>query len=150
MTFEVLQDLGRTIDYLETRTDIDNSRLAFYVLSTGPLILPAVTVEPRLKTAILLSAGIAGNRAKSPPPEIDPVNFAPRLRMPLLLLGGRYDFVLPVETAQKPLFDLFGTPAADKKHFIFEAGHVPPRNVMIRETLDWLDHYLGPVNNVGR
>jgi dipeptidyl aminopeptidase/acylaminoacyl peptidase len=29
---------------------------------------------------------------------------------------------------------------------IFEgAGHVPPRMELIREILDWLDRYLGPV-----
>jgi len=42
------------------------------------------------------------------------------------------------------MFRLLGTPQADKRHLLFDSGHVPPRNDMIRETLDWLDHYLGP------
>ena len=36
--------------------------------------------------------------------------------------------------------------AEHKRHVIFEgAGHVPPRIEVIRETLNWLDRYLGPV-----
>jgi hypothetical protein len=45
-----------------------------------------------------------------------------------------------------PLFKLLGTPAEHKRHVVFEgAGHVPPRIEVIRETLGWLDRYLGPV-----
>jgi len=62
------------------------------------------------------------------------------------MLNGRYDFVEPVETAQQPMFDLLGTPAADKRHVIFETGHaVVTIQPMIKEVLDWLDKYLGPV-----
>jgi len=48
------------------------------------------------------------------------------------------------ETAQKPMFDLLG--ARDKKMVVDEADHIPTTVVYIRETLAWLDHYLGPVN----
>jgi len=26
-----------------------------------------------------------------------------------------------------------------------ESGHVPPTDRVVKETLEWLDHYLGPV-----
>ncbi len=145
MMIDTAKDISRTIDYLETRSDIDRTRVGFYVISTGAQVLPALALEPRIKTAVFLSAGLVARLRAAGAPEIDPINFAPRIHMPVLLLGGRYDFVLPLETAQKPLFERFGTPAADKRHFVFEAGHVPPRNLMIRETLDWLDRRLGPV-----
>lgn len=62
--------------------------------------------------------------------QVTAMNFLPRIEMPVLFLGGRYDFVFPVETSQKPLFKLLGTPAEHKKHVIFEgAGHVPPRSI---------------------
>ena len=55
-------------------------------------------------------------------------------------------FVEPVETSQQPMFDLLGAPAADKRHVIFETGHaVVTQGPMIKEVLDWLDKYLGPV-----
>jgi len=38
-----------------------------------------------------------------------------------------------------------GTPAADKRLALFEGGHVPPVQGLMREVLDWLDRYLGPV-----
>jgi hypothetical protein len=43
------------------------------------------------------------------------------------------------------MFKLLGTPAQDKRHVISEGGHFVPRPQLIRETLGWLDHYLGPV-----
>ena len=47
---------------------------------------------------------------------------------------------------QKPLFRLLGTPEKDKRHFVFEGGHIAPRiEPIIKEILDWLDRYLGPV-----
>ena len=74
------------------------------------------------------------------------LNFAPRVSVPILMLNGRYDDFFPLETSQLPLFHLLGTPAKDKKHLLYDAGHgsLPPREE-IRESLDWLDKYLGPV-----
>ena len=138
------KDLGRTIDYLESRSDFDSDKLAYYGFSMGAnTAVPTIALEPRLKAAILLSGGMGGDGR---PPEIEPLNFLPRIKVPVLLLGGRNDFYFPVETSQAPLFKLLGTPAENKRHMIFEgAGHVPPRIELIREILDWLDRYLGPV-----
>ena len=98
-------------------------------------------VEPRLRTLVLVAAGLDDGL----PPEVDGVHFAPRVRVPVLMVNGRYDFMAPYETSQLPLFRLLGTPAADKKHVVFDCGHVPPWPDVVRETLDWLDRYLGPV-----
>jgi len=138
------KDLGRTIDYLESRSDIDGDKLAYYGFSTGAAAaVPIVALEPRLKAAILLAGGL---KTEVGPAEIEPLNFLPRIRVPVLLLAGRNDFHFPVETSQAPLFKLLGTPTEHKRHVIFEgAGHVPPRLEVIREILNWLDHYLGPV-----
>jgi pimeloyl-ACP methyl ester carboxylesterase len=104
---------------------------------------PILGVEPRIRTAIILTGGVSNVPEL---PEIDPATFLPRVRLPVLMLGGRFDFNRPLETSQKPLFDLIGTPAAQKRFVVFEnAGHVPPRIELIREVLDWLDQYLGPV-----
>lgn len=138
-----VKDVSRTVDYLAERRDIDVSRIAFYGYSLGGTYpLPALAIERRLKAAIILSGGLTS----ALPPEIDAVNFVTRADLPVLMLGGRYDFTVPVETTQKPLFNLFGTPQEHKRMVIFEeAGHVPPRIDVIREVLDWLDRYLGPV-----
>jgi hypothetical protein len=38
-----------------------------------------------------------------------------------------------------------GAPEQDKKLVLIDVGHTPPMNDVIRETLDWLERYLGPV-----
>ena len=138
------KDLGRSLDYLETRPDIDRERLAFYGMSLGAIDgTVLVALENRFKAAVFLSGGFRFLRV---PPEIEPINFAPRVKVPTLLLGGRQDLAHPLETAQKPLFRLLGTPEKDKRHFVFEGGHIAPRiEPIIKEILDWLDRYLGPV-----
>jgi hypothetical protein len=40
---------------------------------------------------------------------------------------------------------LLGTPAADKRRVAYDTGHNIPRPDLIRESLNWLDKYLGPV-----
>ena len=51
----------------------------------------------------------------------------------------------PVDTSQRPFFRLLGTPEKDKKHVLYDTGHIPPNREAIRDSLDWLDRYLGPV-----
>lgn len=142
------KDLARSIDYAATRPDLDAANLAYYGLSWGGglgAIMPAV--EPRVKVNILYVAGLGFQRAL---PEVDQINYVGRVRQPTLILNGELDFFFPAETSQKPLFDLLGTPAADKKRLVFPGGHSVPRTEMIRESLQWLDRYLGPAAPAAR
>ena len=50
------------------------------------------------------------------------------------------------ETQVKPMFDLLGTPDEHKKQILYDTDHFIPKTEMIKETLAWLDRYLGPVN----
>ena len=138
------QDVRRTIDYLDTRPDIDHFRIAFYGLSLGAQLGPVyLAIEPRLRTGVLLSGGF---ETWQMPPEADPVNFTPRVKQPVLMVNGREDFDLPYTTAQVPMFRMLGTPPADKRHAVLEGGHLPPRpQDVYKEILDWLDRYLGRV-----
>ena len=112
LVIQQVKDVSRSIDYLQTRPDIAHDKLAFFGVSLGGNRASIVlAVEPRFNTAILWSGGLPlGAYA----PEVDPVNFAPRVKTPLLMLNGRDDFTFPIETSQEPLFRLLGTPAADK------------------------------------
>ena len=68
--------------------------------------------------------------------------------VPMLMLNGDQDFIFPVQTAQRPLFELFGTPAADKRHVLYPGGHdiiATHRSQVIQEVVGWLDRYLGRV-----
>ncbi len=139
------KDVGRSIDYLETRKDIDSRSLAYVGLSWGGAMAPAIlAVESRFRTAVLHAGGLEFQHAL---PEADMFNFVPRVRIPVLMSNGRYDHFFPVESSQIPLFRLLGTPEKDKRHIVHESGHAVPRKEFIRETLDWLDKYLGPVKS---
>ena len=138
------KDLGRSIDYLETRPDIDRSKLAYAGYSWGaPLgaLLPAV--EDRIKVCVLILGGFNYQKRL---PEVDQINFVSRVKVPVLMLNGRFDSVFPLESSQEPMYRLLGTPKDQKRHVVYETGHDLPRAGIIRETLDWLDRYLGPVN----
>ena len=138
------KDLSRAIDYLETRADIDVNRLAFYGVSMGGFWGPILTqVDRRFKASILLAAGLS---PQIPSPEVDAVHYLPRNHVPMLLIAGHDDYIVPVETNQKPLMRLLGTAPQDKRHVILDSGHTPSNfQDVIKEVLPWLDRYLGPV-----
>ncbi|MEA2164987.1 MAG: hypothetical protein QOK37_3114 [Thermoanaerobaculia bacterium] len=137
------RDMARSIDYLETRKDIDTTKLAYLGLSWGAERGPVlVALEHRFRAAIFIGGGFDSKKAF---PETDQVNFAPRVTIPVLMLNGRYDPFFPELTSQNTMFDLLGTPASNKRHIVYLSGHNPPRPEMIRETLAWLDRYLGNV-----
>ena len=137
------KDLGRSIDYLESRPDIDPNKLAYEGVSWGAnlgAILPAV--EDRIRVCVLLSPGLSFDRCL---PEVSGINFAPRVKVPVLMLNGRYDFFSPPASSQEPMFRLLGTPREQKLRVLYDTGHDIPRTGIIKETLNWLDRYLGPV-----
>jgi dienelactone hydrolase/tRNA A-37 threonylcarbamoyl transferase component Bud32 len=137
------KEMRRSIDYIATRSDIDTTRIGFLGTSWGARMAGVVlAIEPRLKTAVLNVAGISARELRA---EEDPVNFLPRIRMPVLMLSGRYDSVFPFETSQKPFLRLLGSPPGDKQQILFDGGHFLPRTMMVAESLKWLDRYLGPI-----
>ncbi|HEX7878960.1 MAG TPA: protein kinase [Candidatus Eisenbacteria bacterium] len=137
------KDLSRTIDWLATRDDIDAEKLAYFGLSWGGAlgaILPAD--EPRFKAVLLYVAGFCFQRCL---PEVDAVNYAGRVRQPVLMLNGEHDFFFPLDTSQRPLFEALGAPPGQKRQVIYPGGHTVPRTEIVKEVLAWLDRYLGPV-----
>jgi len=137
------KDLNRSIDYLETRQDINPNELAYEGESWGAAmgaLLPAV--ETRFKALILLAPGFFLQERL---PEVDQLNFAPHVKAPVLMLNGRYDFLWPANISQEPMFRLLGTPTEHKRRVVYDTGHDVPRTEMIKESLNWLDKYLGPV-----
>src|SRR5262249_52278630 len=143
------KDLGRSIDYLETRRDIDTGRLAFYGVSLGAFWAPIFTQgDQRFKVQVLAAGGLSPGNL--PLPEVDAVHYLPRNHLPTLVLGGHDDYIIPVETHQKPLLRLLATPPQDKRHVIMDCGHsLSPWQDVVKEVVPWLDRYLGPVQTSG-
>ena len=138
------QDISRTIDYLETRPDFDATKIGYYGFSAGAIYAPVFTaVEPRIGASILLGGGLVPVPFR---PESHPVHFAPRSRTPTLMINGHDDFLMPYDQAQRPLLDLLGAPADQKRHARLQGGHIPTNRLdIVREVLDWLDLQFGPV-----
>ncbi|HEX7708750.1 MAG TPA: protein kinase [Thermoanaerobaculia bacterium] len=141
-----VKDIGRTLDYLQARSDIDRERIAFHGLSLGASVgTLATTLETRFRSSVLFGTGFyPAYFTPDRPPETQPHHFLPRMQVPTLFIGGRYDFQIPVDSAQKPFFDRIGT--SNKKHVVFDGGHVPTQfNDVIKEILAWTDQWMGPV-----
>lgn len=143
-----VNDLQRTIDYLETRDDIEHDNLVYLGLSAGAEYGPIYTaVEKRFTALVYLAGGFDDMHMLEEPAEVQPWHYAPRVTKPTLMVNGESDYGLPVETAQKPMFELFGVSANDKRHVLLEGGHLPDDlNAVMREILDWYDRYQGPVH----
>jgi len=143
LTIQQVKDLQRSVDYVMSRRDLDHERLAYFGVSLGARLgAIALAIEKRFKAAVLWSGGF-----KSTPslPDNDEINYAPRVTTPVLMLNGRDDFTFPVDTSQVPMFNLLGTAAKDKEHVLFDGGHVFPFARIMKDSLDWLDKYLGAV-----
>ena len=139
-----VKDVSRSIDYARTRTELDQTRLAYFGLSWGAAMgafVPAL--EPRIKACILVAGGLNFQDARA---EVDAINFLPRVKQPVLMLNGRYDFFFPLKSSQEPFFRGLGSVKGQNKQLVYETGHFVPVNELTKEMLSWLDLYLGPVN----
>ena len=138
-----IQDFRRTVDYLETRDDMNLDKLGFYGFSwggwNGPIVL---ALDERFDTGVFLSGGIPPTLAR---PEASSASYASRVTQPVMMISGKNDVVRPVETYQAPMFESLGTPDELKRHAILDGGHLPPKAAIVAETLAWFDRYLGPV-----
>jgi eukaryotic-like serine/threonine-protein kinase len=135
-------ELRRGIDYLETRPDIDRTRLAYVAVSWGSgSRLAFAAVEPRLRSVVLIGGGF-DERFVHALPEARAINFAPRIAAPKLLLNGRYDEEHPWDACALPLWRLLREP---KRLTLVESGHVPPAEARVPAINAWLDETLGPV-----
>jgi eukaryotic-like serine/threonine-protein kinase len=136
------KDFARSVDYLETRKDIDTRKLGYFGLSWGAAMGPIVLAqEMRIKAAVLAWGGFWQQKSLS---EADQLNFAPRVKVPVLMLNGKYDYMFPVETSQTPMFRLMQALERDKRFLGYDMGHMLPKKEMIIETLQWFERYLGP------
>ena len=136
-----VKDASRALDYVDSRHDLDHGKIGYYGYSWGAVmgaIIPAV--EPRIKANVLALGGMEYSRSL---PEVDKINFLPRVTQPTLLFNGHYDFFFPVDETQIPFFNFLGS--KQKKRIVYETGHNVPRNDLIKEMLNWYDQWLGPV-----
>ena len=137
-----ITDLRRGLDYLETRPDLDRSRIGMVAPSAGSVLgLIVGAIEPRYRVITMFGAGLpAGFRAIVQP--ANPINFASHIRVPKLIIQGRFDEDTPLKTATEPFFKLLVEP---KRLFLYDGGHVPTVDILVSAVQPWLDEQLGRV-----
>ncbi len=139
---QVVKDFRRSIDYLQTRKDIDAGNISFYGMSWGPFVgIILTSIDKRIKTNVFISGGISDFGR----PESNLTNFVTRVVTPTLMVNGKYDSRFPLDFYIKPLYDALAVRPEHKRLVLFESDHIPPREGMITETLRWFDKYMGKV-----
>jgi cephalosporin-C deacetylase-like acetyl esterase len=134
------QDLARSLDYLETRPDVDSEKFSYFGHSWGGRMGSIMlALESRFRVGVLYVAGFS---PKPTQPAVDPFNFAPRVRVPVRIVSGQFDPIFPLEPSARPLFEALGD--IDKDHYIAAGAHFVPWPELAQQSLDWLDRYLGP------
>ncbi|MBN1347864.1 acetylxylan esterase [candidate division KSB1 bacterium] len=144
-------DLRRGIDFLETRPEIDSSRIGFYGISLGGIIGTVFcAVDERVKVPVITLAGGGLHLAfkfKAFAEEtqvylsiIDPINFVDKIApRPLLMLNADKDEVVPPITS-KMMYNKAGEP----KHIVwYPTKHRRiPIDQAFPEGIRWFNKYL--------
>jgi serine/threonine protein kinase/formylglycine-generating enzyme required for sulfatase activity len=135
-------DQRRALDYLETRDDVDMSRLGFVGFSSGASTgLIQAAVESRYRSVFLAAAGLPSYFSTNRP-DANPINFAPHIRQPKYVLNGRFDENFAGKTALEPMLKLFPEP---KEVELYDGPHTPPIEVLVPAMNKFFDKTLGPV-----
>ena len=101
-----------TMDY------VDKNYIHYFGFSWGARIAGIMlATESRFKSALLYVGGL---RTQNRHPEADPINYLPRVKIPVLMINGKYDAIFPFETQVVPMFDLLGTQKNNKNLINFE------------------------------
>ena len=140
------QTLRSVLDNLQKVPDIDVGRAGYLGFSLGAATLAPslLALEGRLRAAVLVSGGLT-NSGGGLPAMLDNANYLPRVHMPVLMINGRFDHLYQFESSQKPMLELLGGPAGQKKQILYDVAHVGfPPNLVARDIDDWFDLYLGP------
>ena len=118
-------DWMRVVDYLETRDDVDSSRLGFVGFSMGGRRgAPFVGLDRRVQAAVFCISGAATGTPTAEAEQqaqrhTDPLTFAPMMDRPTLVVAGTRDDLVPPSAAQQ-FFDAMPEP---KMIEWLECGH---------------------------
>jgi uncharacterized protein len=144
-------DLQRSLDYLESRKEIDMERTGFFGISLGGIIgIVFCAIDDRLKVPVIALAGgqlnlMYGSDALSKETStfletIDPILYVKDIHpRPLLMINAENDEVVPPITSKL----LFSQAKEPKKIIWYEAKH---RNIPLQEAyqegLNWFQKHM--------
>jgi len=139
MVIQTVSEYSRAIDYLETRPEIDMSRIGVHGYSMGGMMAFLLTAtEPRIKTTV---SCVTWNWKIDNPKYnlIAPHNFAQGIGdRPFLMMMGKKDPILPLDAAER-LYRLIEKPSTNL--ILYDSGHRLPDDY-IGESLSWFKLHL--------
>jgi cephalosporin-C deacetylase-like acetyl esterase len=144
-------DLRRAIDFIQTREELDPSRIGYYGISLGGIIGTIFcSVEERVDVPVIVLAGgnlnlMFGKNAISGDTRdylsiIDPINYVAKISpRPLLMINAEDDDVVPPITSK-----LLYNAAKKPKEIIWHPGrhHTLPIEKAYPEGIEWFNNYL--------
>lgn len=135
-------DARRAIDYLCTRTEVDTARIALMGESMGGLTgCRVAALEDRLKAVVLVVMGAW--EAKHAPDHLrlwrtHPLNFAPRIRVPALMINATKDEWIEREEAE----EFYEALRVFRRQVWHKSEHAIPVEDQKKAVLKWLDRYV--------
>jgi len=136
MLVQSARDARRALALLAARPEIDGARLAVAGYSMGAMAATFLAVlEPRLAGVVACALPM-----REQPVEIDPFQFAPRIRVPIRFEIGRDDWLSSPEDA-RILLGL--VPEDDRELTFYDSAHVLPET-FARDAAEWLVKRLRP------
>ncbi len=161
---QTVVDYRRAMDYLETREDVDASRIALVGASMGAMVGTIVTaVDDRVEAALLIVGGggwatlvaesehpvaavlrqrLAQNAGARGLEDVDPVNYVGHISpRPVWMINGRQDRIVPPASAE-----LLHEAAREPKRVVwYDGGHIPNLPALVQTFSEWMEQVLGAV-----
>jgi len=148
MLVESTVDYRRALDYLETRNEIDTSRIGVFGYSMGGMMTFFLTgTDSRIKASVAAVTPLMGKKTPLEISEyanhqlsaITPRNYTRAINnRPFLMLMGEKDFYYTVDEAQQ-LFDLINSQT--KGLIFYNSGHHLPIEYA-EEVVRWFNNHL--------
>jgi len=139
MVVETIVDYRRALDYLSTREELDRRRIGAIGFSMGGVMTTALSaLDDRIRAAVTCVTPVRPDDPKWSGAEVGPLAFAPRVRIPALVLMGRTDALYSRADAEA-YRDALGS--SDKTLEWYDSGHrLPPEYVP--RAVGWLKAHL--------
>ncbi|HET9317054.1 MAG TPA: alpha/beta fold hydrolase [Vicinamibacteria bacterium] len=139
MVMETIVDYRRALDYLATRDELDRRRIGAIGFSMGGVMTTALAaIDDRVRTAVTCVTPVRPGDPKWSSVETSPLTFAPRVRVPTLVLMGRTDHLYSQADAEA-YRDALGS--SEKALEWYDSGHrLPPEYVP--RAVGWMKSHL--------
>mgnify|MGYP001284559626 CR=1 FL=1 len=133
-------DFKRVIDYIESRSVFDSSKLSYLGESWGAVTSNILlAIDNRIKTAAIIAGGLMPPFSKK---EIEAHVYLRRIKIPIMHLVGKLDGVFEYNKSFLPWNKLIGTPKKDKMIIVLEdTSHIVPEDLIIKNHLEFLKKY---------